>query len=70
MSKNDLLDQYTDVMEASKRLNIHPESVRRLIRQGKLPGIRFANKWLIERDVLEQFASHYDPRPGQKATLL
>ena len=70
MSKNDLLDQYTDVMEASKRLNIHPESVRRLIRQGKLPGIRFANKWLIKRDVLEQFASHYDPRPGQKATLL
>lgn len=70
MSKADLLDNYVDVKEAGTRLRIHPESVRRLIRQGKLPAIRFANKWLIERDVLEQFASRYDPRPGQKATLL
>ncbi len=70
MSKDNLLEQYADVLEASQRLNIHPESVRRLIRQGKLPGIRFSNKWLIKRDELEQFASHYDPRPGQKATLL
>ena len=70
MSKDELLDRYADVLEASRRLKIHPESVRRLVRQGKLPGIRFSNKWLIERDVPEQFASHYDPRPGQKATLL
>ena len=69
MSKSNLLDEYADVTEAGKRLKIHPESVRRLIRQGKLPAIRFGNKWLIERHVLEQFASHYDPRPGQKATL-
>ena len=69
MSKKALLDHYADVVDASKRLNIHPESVRRLIRQGKLPAIRFSNKWLIERYVLEQFASCYDPRPGQKATL-
>jgi excisionase family DNA binding protein len=69
MAKRDLLDTYTDVEEAGRRLKIHPESVRRLIRQGKLPAIRFANKWLIERAELEQFASNYDPRPGQKATL-
>lgn len=70
VGRHELLEKYLDVLEASRVLNIHPESVRRLIRQGKLPGIRFSNKWLIERDVLEQFASHYDPRPGQKATLL
>jgi excisionase family DNA binding protein len=65
-----LLETYADVAEAGKRLKIHPESVRRLLRQGKLPGIKFGNKWLIERDVLEQFAHHYDPRPGNKAKLL
>jgi excisionase family DNA binding protein len=63
-------NDYVTVQEAAKRLNIHPESVRRLIRSGKLPARKFANTWLIERDVLEQFASHYDPRPGNKATLL
>jgi excisionase family DNA binding protein len=70
MSKESLLEQYADVDEVSKRLKIHPESVRRLIRKGKLPAIKFGNKWLVERATLEQFASHYDPRPGNKATLL
>jgi excisionase family DNA binding protein len=70
MSKESLLEQYAGVNEVSKRLKIHPESVRRLMRQGKLPAIKFGNKWLVERTTLEQFASHYDPRPGNKATLL
>jgi excisionase family DNA binding protein len=70
MSKESLLEQYVGVDDVSKRLKIHPESVRRLIRQGKLPAIKFGNKWLIERATLEQYASHYDPRPGNKATLL
>lgn len=70
MSKKSLLEQYAGVDEVSKRLKIHPESVRRLIRQGKLPAIKFGNKWLVERATLEQFAGHYDPRPGNKATLL
>jgi excisionase family DNA binding protein len=63
-------DRFVDILEASGRLNIHPESVRRLIRQGKLPAYKFANKWLIERDILEQFAQTYDGRPGAKARLL
>jgi excisionase family DNA binding protein len=70
MSKESLLEQYAGVDDVSNRLKIHPESVRRLIRQGKLPAIKFGNKWLVERATLEQFASHYDPRPGNKATLL
>lgn len=70
MSKENLLEQYVGVEQVSERLRIHPESVRRLIRQGKLPAIKFGNKWLVERATLEQYASHYDPRPGNKATLL
>ncbi len=70
MSKQDLLENYAGVDEAADRLSIHPESVRRLIRQGKLPAIKFGNKWLVEKSSLEQFAGYYDPRPGNKATLL
>ena len=70
MSKQDLLESYAGVSEVADRLNIHPESVRRLIRQGKLPAIKFGNKWLVEKSSLEQFAGYYDPRPGNKATLL
>jgi excisionase family DNA binding protein len=69
MSSEDLLENYADVNEVSKRLGIHPESVRRLIRDGKLPAIKFGNKWLVEKSLLEQFASSYIGRPGNKATL-
>ncbi len=69
MTRETLLDNYADVDEVSQRLKIHPESVRRLIRQGKLPAIKFGNKWLVEISTLDQFASRYDPRPGNKATL-
>jgi excisionase family DNA binding protein len=63
------LDNYADLLEAGSRLSIHPDSVRRLIRQGKIPAFKFANKWLIRKDELEQFALTYDSRPGRKATL-
>jgi excisionase family DNA binding protein len=70
MNKIELLNAYAGVGEVARRLHIHPESVRRLIRQGKLPAIKFGNKWLVDKPTLEQFASRYDPRPGNKATLL
>jgi excisionase family DNA binding protein len=62
-------DDYVTVADAAERLGIHPESVRRLIRTGRLPAKKFSVSWLIERDVLEQFASGYDRRPGNRATL-
>ena len=68
---NELEEKYADVLEVSRRLDIHPESARRLVRQGRIPGaFKFGNKWLIERDKLEQFARTYNGRPGRKATLL
>jgi len=67
---NELEEKYADILEISVRLDIHPESARRLVRQGRIPGaFKFANKWLVERDRLEQFALAYDGRPGCKATL-
>jgi excisionase family DNA binding protein len=69
-SVEDPFDKFVDVLEAGRRLNIHPESVRRLIRKGRLPAQRYANKWLIRRDVLEEFAARYDGRPGVKPTLI
>jgi excisionase family DNA binding protein len=67
---NDPFDEYIDAVDAGSRLRIHPESVKRLIRQGKIPARKVANKWFIRRDILEQFATRYDPRPGRKASLI
>lgn len=68
--ESDPFDNYKDVSFAAKRLKIHPESVKRLIRLGKLPARKFANKWFIRKDELEQFAGQYLPLPGNRRKLL
>jgi excisionase family DNA binding protein len=60
-------ENYLDLVDAARILNIHPQSLRRLIKQKKVPAVLFAGKYLIERTSLEQFKSNYDPRPGRKA---
>jgi excisionase family DNA binding protein len=59
-------ENYLDLVEAARVLSIHPQSLRRLIKQGKVPAVLFAGKYLIERDKIEMFKSNYDPRPGRK----
>ncbi|MYI82841.1 MAG: helix-turn-helix domain-containing protein [Chloroflexi bacterium] len=59
-------DDYLDLVEAARELGIHPQSLRRLIKQKRVPAVLFAGKYLIERDKLEMFKANYDPRPGRK----
>ena len=65
MSANPFED-YLDLVEAARILRIHPQSLRRLIKQKKVPAVLFAGKYLIERAKLEMFKANYDPRPGRK----
>ncbi len=64
-----MLDQYLDAKEAADRLRVHQETIKRLIRGGQLPARKFGNKWLIDRDVFDQFAATYQRGPGAKRTL-
>jgi len=65
-----LLDNYFNVIEASRRLKIHPETVKRLCRQGDLPAIKIHNTWLINKDVLDNFAGTYIPNRGARKRLI
>ncbi len=65
-----MFDQFLDATEAAHRLKVHPETIKRLIRMGQLPARKFGNKWLIDRDVLDQFAATYLPGPGAKRRLI
>ena len=65
-----MLENCIDVIEASKILDVHPETVKRLIREGKLPATKFGNKWIIELDRLRVFANTYDGRRGRVRKLL
>ena len=47
-----MFENYIDVIEASKILDVQPETVKRLIPEGKLTATKFGNKCIMERDRL------------------
>lgn len=59
------LEGFLTPREAAKRLGIHEESIRRLLRSGNLHGEKIGNQWFIQRDRLEAFATAYDPKTGK-----
>lgn len=65
-----LLDDYFNAIEASRRLGIHSETVKRLCRQGDLPAVKIHNTWLITKDVLDNFAGTYIPKRGARKKLI
>ncbi|MDE2746389.1 MAG: helix-turn-helix domain-containing protein [Chloroflexota bacterium] len=66
MAEGDPFEDWLDIVEAARELNIHPQSMRRLIKQGRIPARQYGGKYLIERDQLLMFKANYDPRPGRK----
>ena len=63
-------DSYLNVIEAGRRLKVHPETVKRLCRQGDLPATKIHNTWLIQRDILDNFAGTYSPMRGARKKLI
>jgi len=51
--------------EAAKRLRVHPKTVSRLMRQGKLSGVKVANRWLINENTFETFGKTYIGSQGR-----
>ena len=54
--------------EAAKLLGIHPYSIQKLIYSGALSAEKIANRWLIPRDELTEFAKTYSPNRGRPRT--
>ncbi len=63
-------DTYMASAEAARMLRITRFAVGRLAGQGKIPAAKIANRWLIPRAFVEDFAKTYVPmrgRPRQKS---
>jgi excisionase family DNA binding protein len=63
------IENHLNIVEVARRLRIHPESVKRLIRRGDLPATKVRNVWLIAKDKLELFAATYNPKGHGKGKL-
>ena len=51
--------------EAAEILGIHHMAIQRLLRYGKLPAEKIANRWLLRRTDVEAFAKTYVPKIGR-----
>ena len=56
---------YLASSEAAAMLGIHPMAIQKLIREGKLPAEKIANRWLLRRADVEEFAKTYVPKIGR-----
>lgn len=64
------VDDYMGVMEAASLLGVHPDALRRMIRQKRLPAILVHRTYAIERTVVEMFAANYSRNTGEVHALL
>ena len=47
------IDSYT-VEEVSKALKLHPYTIRRLSREGKIPAFKFGGQWRFRKDEMDK----------------
>lgn len=64
------LEQFVNVHEASKRLEVHEETIRRLLRSGALQGEKLGVQWFIPKERLVAFANAYDAKTGRRRKLI
>jgi excisionase family DNA binding protein len=64
------LSNYINTREAAKRLGIHEESLRRIIRIGTLSAEKIGGQWYIDKDKLNVFASAYDTKSGKRKKMI
>jgi excisionase family DNA binding protein len=56
MAKKDVEHEFLTPQEVATKLRLHIVTVRRLLREGKLPGVKInARDWRISADALKQF---------------
>lgn len=48
-------DEIFTIKELSEHLRVHPTTIYRLLRQGRLPGFRVGSNWRFNRTTIEQW---------------
>ncbi len=48
-------DEILTIKELSEHLRVHPTTIYRLLRQGKLPGFRIGSNWRFNRATIKEW---------------
>ncbi len=57
-------DEIFTIKELSEHLRVHPTTIYRLLRQGRLPGFRVGSNWRFNRGAIEQWEREQAAAPG------
>ena len=60
-----MLDHLITTSDAASMLQLHPETIKRFCRLGKLKADKVNNGWLIPKEEIDAFASTYKETRGR-----
>lgn len=67
-----LTDAETNTMlradQVARLVGLHPQTVRRLLRTGRLPGVRIGRVWLVHREGLDALLRGGNAEPANAPT--
>jgi len=61
----ELKETFISSSEAAAILGLRPFGIQKLIRRGKVPAVKIANRWLISKAFVEELAKTYVPKRGR-----
>lgn len=70
MSPSAVIGDRVSILDAAEMIGMHPQSVRRLIKNGVIPASQAFGAYAIQLPVAQMFAVNYDTRPGVKPSPL
>lgn len=56
------LEQFLTIKDVADLLSVHPMTVYRLLKQGRLPGVRLGGVWRFSRQAMERWESDQERR--------
>ena len=56
MKKKKFIETYT-VEEVAQALKLHPYTIRRLCREGKIPAFKFGGQWRFKKEDIEKLTN-------------
>ena len=60
------IDDRIDLVDAARELGLHPQSARRLVKNGTILATLHRGKYTIDRTWFNQFKQNYNPKPGRR----
>jgi excisionase family DNA binding protein len=57
------MDEFMTTAEAAEILGLHPASISRLVKQGKIEGERFGRDWMVSKRSVEDYLKRFGDLP-------